>query len=115
LSDPWLVTFDCIASLGGVDDALGTWEATHAVSADARLLELLDRIDVGEATVTIAGVGDYNGNGKAYETLRRWLGSPPVEARICAVLESSRAADCDTADRIDAVLAALKRERPTGP
>ena len=108
ISDPWLVTLDCIASVAGdIGDALRVWETTNTASADARLLELLDRLDIGDATLSIVGVGGYKANARAYETLHRWLRSPATRARIGAALESVRAQDRETAERIDGVLDAL--------
>jgi len=112
LSDPWLVTLDSIASAGVIEDALTTWDATNTESADARLLELLDHLDVGDAAISIIGVGGYAENAEAYDTLSRWLRSPAVWARIGAVLESSRAADRNAGERIDGVLAALRQLKP---
>ena len=109
MSDPWLVTLDAIASTGDIEDALNAWEITHADSADARLLELLDRLDVSETAISIVGVGGFAENGEAYDTLSRWLQSPGVRARIGAVLDASRVTDRDAAERIAGVLAALQR------
>jgi hypothetical protein len=109
LTDPWLVTFDSIASVGDIEDALRTWETTITESADARFLELLDRLNVGDNAISISGVGGYPENAEAYEKLGRWLRSLAVWPRIGAVLESSRATDRDAAERIDGVLAALNR------
>lgn len=109
MTDPWLVTLDCIASVYDIEYALNVWETTNTESADARLLELLDCLQVWDDSVRIAGVGDYGENAGPYAKLSRWLRSPAMEARINAALESLRATDSDTAARIDSVLGDLRR------
>jgi hypothetical protein len=108
----WLVTLDSIASAGLIEDALRTWDGTNTESADARLLELLDHLDVSDTAISIAGAGGYAENVEAYDELSQWLRSPAVWARIGAVLESSRATDRNAAERIDGVLAALRQLGP---
>lgn len=76
-----------------------------------RAAPLLDDLCVGDTAIRIAGVGGYAENGEAYEKLRKWLVSPDVSARIAAILESARETDPDRAERIDGVLAGLRRLR----
>ncbi len=109
MQDPWLVTLECIACLGDVEHALNAWESSYAASADARLLELLERVDVGESSISIVGVGGFDENRDAYTAIERWLRSASIRGRIDAALESLRATDGAMAERIDVVLAALAR------
>jgi hypothetical protein len=107
LTDPWLDILDSMASLGFLGDALIIWDAEHGDSADSRLLDLLDFLDVGSGSISVSGAGGFSDNSAAYDVLEAWLRSPAVRARIEAVLESTRIADRELAERINGVLQAL--------
>lgn len=107
LNDVWLEIMDAMASLGFMDDALAIFDAEHGDSADARLLELVDRLVIRDGPIALSGAGGFANNGAAYDVLERWLRSPGTRARIDALLESARTADPALAERIDGVLLAL--------
>ncbi|HEX3551001.1 MAG TPA: hypothetical protein VHT53_11525 [Candidatus Elarobacter sp.] len=107
LMDPCFRILDCIASLGDIDRALGTWESTQADTADARLLDLLGRLDFEGGRLSIVGVGANSDNADAYARLATWLRSTPVRLRIGGALSSVRTGDPARAGRIDEALSAL--------
>jgi hypothetical protein len=112
LSDNWLEVLDSMASLGFIEDALTMWDDEHGNAADARLLELVSRLETGDDSVRVVGTGGFCDNGAAYDVLERWLRLASVRARIDAVLASSRAADSSSADVVDEVLNALDARPP---
>ncbi len=107
LTDVWLEILDSMASLGFIEDALAIWDTEHGNAADARLLDLLFRLDVDDDSISVAGTGGFDDNRAAYDVLEKWLRSSSVRVRIDAVLSSSRAADAGVADRVDEMLRAL--------
>jgi hypothetical protein len=107
LTDQTFVVLDCMMSVGDIEQALRTWDGITAENADARLLQMLDFLDVGEDGIGISGAGGFSDNTAAYESLARWLRTYAVQVRIDTVLEGLRTTDSEKFERIRDVLSAL--------
>ena len=110
LNDPWLDILDSMASLGFIVDALEIWSAQLGHAADSRILELLERLDVGAGAIKVAGAGGLSDNGAAYALLGAWLLSGAVRHRIEAAAAPLRGSDAARAERIDSVLRSLESQ-----
>jgi hypothetical protein len=115
ITDQTFVVLDCMMSVGDIERALHTWDGLTAETADARLLQLLDFLDVGEDGISISGAGGFAHNAAAYEILARWLRTAAVQIRIGAALEAVRTTDSDKFERIRDVLSALARRANETP